>query len=393
MADTVELADSLADGSIEVVGTVSPGAPPYTIRVSEALQTQIADHETRIDVLEAGAGGGDITAVTAGTGLTGGGTSGAVSLAADFGTGAGEVCEGNDSRLADDRTASGLRTASGIVVVSAAAAPSAGQVLAASGSTAAAWSTLAAATSDAKTRAPSTPDSRDDEFESATLSAVYQLFGSAGTPIAGQPAKVAITYTTAGVPMGYQAHTDRRPSWLTVQGDGGVQYLMKPLTSWGTNDSVRTRIQPMLGVSGNNPTRIWQLCMCAASGVGGVNMDLNNMILLGPENIGVNNYPVVARKIIGGVSTAFDTVNGNVNFGRGDYLMFDKVGTAYHAIWGADTLAAVIIPPGNSPVVTISITMTWVGWKMQSQSSDGMIQPYEIDYLRFSTAGFLGRGF
>lgn len=60
MADPVELADSLYDSSLEAVGTVSPGATPYKIRVASTLQTQIADHETRIDSLEAG-GSGDVT--------------------------------------------------------------------------------------------------------------------------------------------------------------------------------------------------------------------------------------------------------------------------------------------------------------------------------------------
>lgn len=50
------------------------------------------------------AASGDITGVTAGTGLTGGGTSGGVTLAADFGSGAGKVTQGNDSRLSDSRT-------------------------------------------------------------------------------------------------------------------------------------------------------------------------------------------------------------------------------------------------------------------------------------------------
>jgi hypothetical protein len=67
MSDPVELSDSIADSSIEVVGTVSPGASPYQIKVSAALQTAIstntsavADHETRIDALEAGTGTGDV---------------------------------------------------------------------------------------------------------------------------------------------------------------------------------------------------------------------------------------------------------------------------------------------------------------------------------------------
>lgn len=43
--------------------------------------------------------------VTAGTGLTGGGDLTANrTLAANFGTGAGTVCQGNDSRLSDART-------------------------------------------------------------------------------------------------------------------------------------------------------------------------------------------------------------------------------------------------------------------------------------------------
>jgi len=58
---------------------------------------------------------------------------------AAFGTGSGTFAEGNDSRLSDDRTASGLRSASTVVSVSSATAPSAGQVLMATSSTAATW--------------------------------------------------------------------------------------------------------------------------------------------------------------------------------------------------------------------------------------------------------------
>jgi hypothetical protein len=58
-----------------------------------------------------------------------------------FGSSSGTFCQGNDSRLSDDRTASGIRSATTIVSVSSATAPSAGQVLTASSSTAAAWAT------------------------------------------------------------------------------------------------------------------------------------------------------------------------------------------------------------------------------------------------------------
>ena len=56
-----------------------------------------------------------------------------------FGASAGTLTQGNDARLSDDRTASGLRTATTVVSVSAAPAPAAGAVLTASSGTSAAW--------------------------------------------------------------------------------------------------------------------------------------------------------------------------------------------------------------------------------------------------------------
>lgn len=67
------------------------------------------------------------------------GASGTPSLRT-LGTGAAQACAGNDARLADDRTASGVRTATTVVAVSSAAAPVAGQALMATGGSAAAWS-------------------------------------------------------------------------------------------------------------------------------------------------------------------------------------------------------------------------------------------------------------
>jgi hypothetical protein len=58
-----------------------------------------------------------------------------------FGTTAGTFCQGNDSRLSDDRTASGLRTATTIVSINTAAAPVSGQVLSATSNTSAEWTT------------------------------------------------------------------------------------------------------------------------------------------------------------------------------------------------------------------------------------------------------------
>ena len=58
-----------------------------------------------------------------------------------FGVTAGTFCQGDDIRLSDDRTASGLRTATTTVAISTATAPTAGQTLVATSSTAATWQT------------------------------------------------------------------------------------------------------------------------------------------------------------------------------------------------------------------------------------------------------------
>lgn len=58
---------------------------------------------------------------------------------ASFGTSAGTFCQGNDSRLSNDRTADALRTATNTVSISASAAPTTGQVLKATSATTATW--------------------------------------------------------------------------------------------------------------------------------------------------------------------------------------------------------------------------------------------------------------
>jgi hypothetical protein len=59
-----------------------------------------------------------------------------------YGAAVSTICQGNDSRLSDDRTASGIRTATTVVSLSSATAPTTGQVLQATGSAAATWQDL-----------------------------------------------------------------------------------------------------------------------------------------------------------------------------------------------------------------------------------------------------------
>lgn len=49
-------------------------------------------------------GGGTVTSVTAGTGLSGGTITASGTISANFGTAAGTICQGNDSRLSNART-------------------------------------------------------------------------------------------------------------------------------------------------------------------------------------------------------------------------------------------------------------------------------------------------
>ena len=91
-----------------------------------------------------GGGGGVPTSrrVIAGTGIIGGGDLTADrTFSADFGVETGKIAQGNDPRLSNDRTASGLRTTTSVVSISEATAPSSGQVLTASSGTLATWVT------------------------------------------------------------------------------------------------------------------------------------------------------------------------------------------------------------------------------------------------------------
>lgn len=94
-----------------------------------------------------------------------------------LGTGAQQACAGNDARLSDDRTASGLRTATTIVAISGAAAPSAGQVLVALTASSAEWQDQALGLTDA--------NFVDSEVPSGTINGSNAVFTLANTPVAG----------------------------------------------------------------------------------------------------------------------------------------------------------------------------------------------------------------
>lgn len=134
------------------------------------------------------------------TGLTVGGASAdgvATSLArADhvhalpvFGIGSGQFAEGNDTRLSNDRTASGIRTATTVVSASAAAAPTTGQVLTATSGSACTWQTLTG-TGDVVGPATAT-----DNLVATHSGTTGKLLKSTTTPFIGTPTGVLSSCT------------------------------------------------------------------------------------------------------------------------------------------------------------------------------------------------------
>ena len=133
---------TLAVWSTPVVGVSLTSSAPEDVTKSTAsvgvgTTAARADHKHDVSTATAGAATpGDSAAEGAATSLA---RSDHKHSLPSFGNTTGVFCEGNDSRLSDDRTASGLRTTTTVVIVSGATAPSAGQVLTASSGTSATW--------------------------------------------------------------------------------------------------------------------------------------------------------------------------------------------------------------------------------------------------------------
>jgi hypothetical protein len=77
---------------------------PWTTTAPTDGQVAKWDQSLAEIVWATGGGGGGVTSITAGSGLTGGTITTSGTIAADFGTTASTVCQGNDSRLSDART-------------------------------------------------------------------------------------------------------------------------------------------------------------------------------------------------------------------------------------------------------------------------------------------------
>lgn len=189
--------------------------------------------------------------------------------------------------------------------------------------------------------APSSPDARDDEFESTTLDPAWVTRDGTMAAWTTRDPSVNPYSSPASGHIGVAAHTDYRPSWLALQpspSSGSGQVNLTKLVSLGTNDHVYARFGSMTrhaGIAtadGEN-----QLTLFANSA--GV-PDVQNRISIGwhavtgSNTLGVRFLKLVANAftdIIVGADVKPSTSSGRhwTTFG------LHKIGTTYHA-WAFD---------------------------------------------------------
>lgn len=338
-------------------------------------------------------GGSDaLTTAAAGT-ITPGDTASAGSAAsfsasdhrhaiAGFGTTAGTFAQGNDARLSDDRTASGLRTASTVVVVSAATAPSSGQVLTASSSTAAAWATPASASEVLPPLfvKPTSPHAQDDEFDSTTLNSAWKLYDENADALIAFGAGAPDQYT-ANTTTGMRTDVSTTwPSWLLMQPKNtALFYWVAKNYSLATDQWICCRVTGGFRL-GQSDLEIEYGIIVSADNAG--IPDKANSVTLTTVPTGGQHSFQFAKKTAGVNAALFNTSaipNGGLQ--GVEFLVLQKVGTTYHA-WAVGHGGASLYFGST----THASTMAWVGIRCRQQIAGVTGMLVHWDHIRFRDA-------
>lgn len=180
-----------------------------------------------------------------------------------LGTGAAQACAGNDARLSNDRTASGLRSATTVVAVSGATAPSPGQILTAVDAQNANWQTPAAsggpvsvAATTADVSNSTTTGAKITELDKTLAAGTYafQYFVRAQSAATGTGHKFGVNFSgTHSVFVANMAvvGTGTAASTGTADGENTADQIMEGYGA-RTESSTSPNLGPTLGVDTAN---------------------------------------------------------------------------------------------------------------------------------------------
>lgn len=286
------------------------------------------------------------------------------------GTTADSFCVGDDARLSDDRTASGLRTATTVVDVSAATAPTAGQVLTALGTTDAEWQSPDAGADSELFAPPDSPNATlDDEFLGTSLDSKWTFRDATGATVTPSGAVDPYTAFATGDPKASVGRPHWN-SWLQVQvkSNNTDVTLCQPYTV-PTNVLIWTRVAPQRSPNAlTNNAGLMCLAFFAANGSGNPDV-LQNMVYLGYQpDAGAGGSYLEFGRYTAGVSVIVQTGSpqGIAQGAVHEYFILQKLGTTFHG-W-CMAAGRGITYMGST---THASTMAFVGYWMREENSAG----------------------